>query len=379
MRMYFNLFLMIILIACNGNDQNEKNSGLNTKRKITEIKIDSIETITGKILRADLQKKSSSFLRFSRNQYFAKKGYAFKDSNLAVFFNNQDWYKSSSIKNIKLNPADTKKVELLRELENEYGSAEYSQIIYRFLFNGHPLYYIGRNPQSSKDRPVQFEYAGFALLDTSMMWTMHIKTIPPEYLIFKSQKYIDMIDAGEYLRQDKIEFRNIDKGCWGGKLDEIILHMEGPSDDYNDVILGFNAQGEFSVLFDESVTIKNFIILNDSTLELRTIQRCDLLGTMFCEKKYRYNTITKEVVDLPYDFEKVEVISRTFDTVTLYSSAETAGKRSKESIIGYLKPNTRVELIRFLNKYDCYMVKSDSLTGWISDLEIDKFELRYAD
>lgn len=381
MRAFIKIILITILISgCAGKSSNDKKQNDSiSKQKATDKEIINIETIIGTMTLDDLENKSSSFIRYSRNQYFAKKGYAFNDSNLATFFNNQDWYSRASNQSFKLDSADTRKVEQLKSIEDNYGTVEYMRIIYKFNYNGFPLYYIAWDPQTINNEPNEFFDAGFAILDTSMLWTMDCSTIPPEYLKFKSEKFIDLIDDSYYVRKGKIEFKNIDKGCKGGEYDEIIIHLEGPSDDYNDVILGFNNKGEFSVLFDEFITIDNIVKINDSTLEFSTTKRCDFIGTMFCDKKYQYNTITKKVVDLPYDFDKVEMITRNRDKVELYSSPQTAINKLKDSIIGYLQPETDVEITRFLNKDDCYMIKTDSLTGWINDYQLQGFMVSFAD
>lgn len=377
------LLILLFISSCANKSQNENDSStLLAQSDLTEEplgRIDSIETIIGKIAQKDLEKKSSSFIRYSRNKYFAKEGYIFEDSDLSLFFKHQNYYDGTLNQSVNLDSAESKNVELLKSIENNYDSVEYSRIIHKFLFNGFPLYYIGWNPQIINNRPDEFFSAGFALLDTSMLWTLECNTIPPEYLIFKSKKFIDMIDDSHYLRRDNIEIKNIDKGCKKGDFDEIIIHLEGPSDDYNDVILGFDSQGEFSTLFDEFVTINKISKINDSIVEFNTKKRCDFIGTMFCDKKYTYNTITKETADLPYDFDKVEIITENNESVSLFSSPNTAINKLNDSIIGNLNPNTEVRITRFLDNEKCYMIKSDSLIGWVGDDQLLKFEVSFAD
>lgn len=372
---FISLFFTFI-IGCN-------NKGLKTeqisKQVVKDTSVTSIETITKPMMYGDLKEKSSAFLRYSRNQIFAKQGYVFNDSNLNIFFINQDWYSGEQNQQIKLDSTDLVKVDLLKSLENNIDSVEYSRIIHKFLYNGFPLYYIGWQPQIINNDLNEFFNAGFALLDSSLLWTMSCSTIPPEYVLFKSVKFIDMIDDQYYLRKDKIWFENIDKGCKGGEFDEIIINLKGPSDDYNDVILGFNEEGEFDVLFDEFVTINNISKINDTTLEFTTLTRCDFIGTMFCDKRYHYNTVTKSVTDLSYDFDKVELETENREIATLYLSSKAAIEGVNDSINGYLPIKTEVTIIKFLSLNDCYWVKSDSLNGWIDDDQLQKFEVSFAD
>lgn len=255
-------------------------------------------------------------------------------------------------------------------IETINDSANYMRIIHKFLFNGFPLFYIGWDPQYVNNEPDEFFEAGFAMLDSSLMWTLNSSTITPQYILSKRLHFIDVIDNSYYLREDQIEFANIDLGCKGGEAQEIIIHLNGPSDDYCNMILGFDAKGDFSVLFDESVSIGEYVKLNDSTLEINTLKRCDFIGYMNCAKKYLFNTITKLVMDVPYEFDKVELETSTLERVGLYSSPSTAIKQQKSSIIGFLKSETKVTITKFLNKDNCYLIKSEGLNGWITDIQL---------
>ena len=70
-------------------------------------------------------------------------------------------------------------------MEDNYGTVEYSTIIHKFKFENYPLFYIGWDPQTINNEPDEFFDGGFALMDTSMLWTLDCSSIPPEYLIRK--------------------------------------------------------------------------------------------------------------------------------------------------------------------------------------------------
>lgn len=378
--------LILFICSCAGESQHEidyhDNEGFTNQKVTAERAIkpgDSIKTIIGYISKENLKNKSSSFLRYSRNHFFARKGYEFKDSDLKLFFDNQGYYNRTLSQSINLDSTESGSIELLKELEDNYDKVEYCRVIHKFLFNEQPLYYIGWDPQLINNKPKEFFNAGFALLDSSMLWTLKCSTIPPEYLISKSTKFIKMMDDSRSLLEENIEIKNIDEGLKKGKYDEIIIHLSGPSDDYNDVIVGFDSKGEFSILFDEFVTINNISKLNDTIIEFNTTKRCDFIGTMFCDKKYHYNTVNKTITDLPYDFDKIKMETKNNELVRLYSSQNTAVNKVNDSIIGDIKTNTEVVITRFLDDENCFLIESDNLTGWINNDQLYKFEVSFAD
>ena len=382
------LTIPILLLSCNSNtDKRNSHSTIDPELQEYDESPEqrekseplTVETINGSMIFDDLKEKSSSFIRYSRNQYFAKKGYKFADENLQLFFEHQDWYEQANSNRITLENGQTTLVDSMKSIEDNYGSVEYMKIIHKFLYEEHPLFYIGWDPQTINDEPNEFFEGGFALLEPTMVWTLECESIPPEYLITNSLKFIELIDDSRYLRKSQIEFHNLDSGCIGGEKNEIIIHLEGPSDDYNDIVLGFDKKGFFNVLFDEFVTIDKINKLTESTLELITTKRCDFIGTMFCEKKYIYLTITKEIVDVPYEFDKVGLITRNTEEVSLYTSSLAARREMQDSIVGKILPDTKVELIRYLNKSNSYKIITEDLTGWIDYEHLKKFEILYAD
>jgi hypothetical protein len=303
----------------------------------------------------------------------------FKDTNLSLFFNNQSWYTPNSNSQIELTKKEIEIVDSLDKIEESYGEVEYSKILYKFNFNKLPLFYIGKEPQAINGEPDEFFYAGFALLDSSMKWTMNCETIPPEYIINNCISYIELIDYSDYLRLHQIEFINIDQNCIGGGYDEIIIHLEGPSDDYNDVVLGINEKGEFDVLINASATLNRIEYLNDSTLRLETRERCDFFGIGLCTRILHYNTITKKITALPLNDKYLRTIANTADYINVYSTSEAAEGKIESSIIFIIKPGTEVELIKHLGKDFCYEIKCDTIIGWMNWRDNQKFGFFWPD
>lgn len=264
------LYIQIVLIGCLLN-------ACAPKKTIQDYRIDhlseqvlnppdTLETILGKMLVSDLKDKSSAFLRYSRNQYFARKGYIFKDANLALFFNHQPWYQEATHQIPVLDSAAARHVPLLQTMENTHDSMEYMRTIHQHIFNGVPLYYIAWDPHDDSYWPDEFSGGGFFMLDTTMLWILDCKTIPPEYIQDKRKSFVGIMDEARYIQDSVIRFKNIDQGCRGGEFQEMEISLEGPIDDYQNVIVGLNRKGEIAVLFKEYVAIGEIHKLNDSTL-----------------------------------------------------------------------------------------------------------------
>lgn len=104
------------------------------------------------------------------------------------------------------------------------------------------------------------------------------------------------------------------------------------------------------------------------------------MGTMACDRKFRYNTITKRVSKLPYDFEKVDMNTRCNEEVKLFSSARAAASHLNDSIVGVLRPQTEVKITKFIKDInDVFLVESGDLRGWIRGKELPKFMVSFAD
>jgi len=375
--------IFICLIACSSE---QKKESLNKKTvsadnlKPSQPKPKVFSSITGVTEFNQLKNKSSSFIRYSRNQFFAKKGYDFSDPDLELFFSEQTWYnKRNSNDSIFLSKTEQFIVDSLKSYEQQYGIAEYQKILHRFKFNGHPLFYITWNPQLINNRPNHFFKGGFVLLDTSKLWTLQCKTIPPEYLKENSIGFIELIDDSGLISENQIEMKNIDQGMIGDKGEELIIHLEGASDDYHDVLLGFNKEGKFDILFNEFTTLGSVNILNDSTIKFSTDERCDFIGTMFCRRHYLYNTKTKVTTEIPYTFDKVNLTTTTRDSIKIFKNSLAATKQDQDYIIKTLAPDTRIKIVYYLNNSCCYEIKSNDMTGWINKGQLYKTNVIFAD
>ncbi len=338
----------------------------------------SVETLTGRTAIKDLEYFSSSFIRYSRNQYFAKKGYQFQDTNLVLFFKNQKWYKENKSFNSFSDKKMIRIIDTLKYIEENYGKVEYRKILYKYNFNGYPLFYIGWDPQVLNERPNDFFTAAFVLLDTTMLWAFDCTTIPPEFLVENSIGYIEMVDVGQ-LKENQIKIKNIDKGYIGGEGDEMLIHLYGYSDDDEDVILGFNNKGEFVKLLNRSITIDRLSYLNDSTMKFTTSVRTDFFGTGWSTKVYHFNTKTKELIGLPLNKRDLWRYATSNDIITVYKNHQSAINKSHNSIIAKIDSGKNIKLIKHLDKDFCYEVRYDTISGWMNWNDIFKFGFHWPD
>lgn len=67
----------------------------------------------------ELNLKTKNELRILRNEIFARKGYAFKDSLLLNFFSNKSWYTPNENAQITLNKKEKSYISLIKEVEKE--------------------------------------------------------------------------------------------------------------------------------------------------------------------------------------------------------------------------------------------------------------------
>ena len=60
----------------------------------------------------EITDRTPNFLRYARNEIFARHGYTFSDPDLQLYFQNQKWYKENG-KQISLSDIEQQNVELL--------------------------------------------------------------------------------------------------------------------------------------------------------------------------------------------------------------------------------------------------------------------------
>lgn len=349
--------------------------------EVQEIDIEDVEnatvaisTIDGLMKLEDLRYMSPQFLRYSRNMYFAQAGMEFNDPDLALFFSHHGTYpKLMEGEKLILDGMEQEAVQLISNLEEEIASERNREcaIIYKRLFNELPLFYIDQCYDADP---------GFILMDKEYAWTLTCSSIPVEYLIAHSKSYVQIQDEGA-LSVNQIEVTNIDSGCANGSAHEIMVHLQGTSDDYEDIILGFNASGEFSILFNENVTIRSIETIDKSTLEIHTKERCDLIGTYFCDRTFQYNTQSKEVILEPHSYDRVSVNVEVLENLTLYSTKSAAENHDLERSSGILSPGTSISITRFLaDEKPVYFVESDVVSGWIYNYtDLQKTSTSFAD
>ena len=80
---------------------------------------EKVPTILGNINKNNLKNYSYNFCRYSRNEIFARKGYAFKSKDLDIYFSAQPWYKKNTDATISLSENQKETINLFQDFEKK--------------------------------------------------------------------------------------------------------------------------------------------------------------------------------------------------------------------------------------------------------------------
>ncbi len=320
----------------------------------------------------ELKGKSIEFFRFARNEIFARHGYIFKDSDLNTFFNKMEWYKPNSNVELNMNEFEKRNVELLKLLEDstEYGDYE---ILYKYDFNGYPLFYVGMD-QYKNYKTTEWKSGGFILLEKKNNWLLDLKMIPPEYLIKNTiNKPIVVKNYLRCLKNEQIKIEDFDYGYEGNFGDEIVVKRFVPSDFFELVYLGFDKENKFVKLF--SIPSENYDRekINNSKILITIGIITNLHGTSSFLQEYLYDTIERELYQVPNVFLNLKREWQYTSTkdIPVFYDARSAALKTKLGQIDVMKKDTKVTFIKFYRVEEKGSVqvkfrqKNTQIEGWI--------------
>lgn len=329
------------------------------------------------ITQEELAGKSNSFIRYARNEIFARKGYRFDDSDLSLFFQHQDWYHPSGSNEINLTSVEKENVDLLVNVEEALGD-DIAEIIYSSKLDSSTIFYIGNNfdylHSSGRWRSGELVY-----LDKEYSWTSDCKSIPPEYLFEVADTSIRIRDHTYALRKKQISIIDIDEGYANNLGKEVLVSLAGPSDDPERVFFGLNNDREFVELFRIPADRYKQLKINDRKILFEARVRMNLHGTSWHNQEYLFDTVTKEFYTVPIVFISLGYPHQVSckKAMQVYYDAGSAALRNQSGVIGEIKEGTSFEIVKFyrVEKEGSAQIRFDmdgqEIDAWIPQKELN--------
>jgi len=324
---------------------------------------------THRIDTTSLVGKSKSFLKYARNEIYARHGYEFINRDLRLYFSKQSWYKSSQGE-MHLNEIELYNIRVLRQLEKHHTYTD-AKITFNTQLNDNLIYYISQNwDRDNMDlitkKPYRFNTGYFYSLYDEYKWVLECQTIPPEYIIEQANKSIEIYDWSALLKE-QIEVVELNKPCNHFIKRMIFVYLEGPSDDPELYILGFK-EGEFKILVHQYGALNQLLCLSDELLELDMTIRHDIVGSMFRQQSYVYNMKSGQIKENFKSIITFEVKSEVFKAVSFYKTKEGALHLNESDIIGELKKGETLVFKKYDQQIDDGPVYFESpfKKGWVN-------------
>ena len=284
--------------------------------------VGKVPTILRTINKNNLKDYSYNFCRYSRNEIFARKGYAFKSKDLDLYFSAQPWYKKNTDATISLTENQEQTVKLFQDLEEKQIAKENKCI----EVDGYPVFLVDREAY---------------LLPKEFLWALSITTLPKEYI---SSKAIDKLYSERTFEKDH-DINLL-----------VTLHYE-PSDIESFYIWGVE-NSKFNSLFSkEGYNIKARVNANKD-LSITVDSQTYLCGLFVTGIDYLFSPKTRLAIMLPTNKEVFTAHNR----VTIAIEIE-----NKEGVPYKIKlpEGTEVIIRKYKNKPNCYFIESKLGSGWI--------------
>ena len=284
--------------------------------------VGKVPTILGIINKDNLKDYSYNFCRYSRNEIFARKGYAFKSKDLDLYFNAQPWYKKNTDATISLNEYQKQTVNLFQDFEKKQTAKENKCI----EVDGYPVFFVDEEAY---------------LLPKEFLWALPITTLPKEYI---SSKAIDKLYSERTFEKDH-------------DINLVVTLNYEPSDIESFDIWGVE-NGKFNSLFSkEGYNIKARVNANkDVSVTVDT--HSYLCGAFITSSEYLFSPKTRVAIMLP----TIKEIFTTSNKVKVAMEIE-----NKEGVPYKIKlpEGTEVIIRKYKNKPNCYFIESKVGNGWI--------------
>ena len=281
-----------------------------------------VPTILGNINKNNLKDYSYNFCRYSRNEIFARKGYAFKSKDLDLYFSAQPWYKKNTDATISLNDNQKQTLNLFQDLEKKQIAKENKCI----EVDGYPVFFVDEEAY---------------LLPKEFLWALPITTLPKEYI---SSKAIHKLYSERTFEKDH-------------DINLVVTHNYQESDIESLKIWGVE-NGKFNSLFSiEGYDIKARVNANKD-LSVTLNSKSYLCGAFFTSSEYLFSPKTRVAIMLPI----IKEVFTAYNQITLAIEIE-----NKEGVPYKIKlpQGTEVIIKKYKDKPNCYFIESKLGSGWI--------------
>lgn len=316
-----------------------------------------------------LKGKSKSFLRYARNEIFARHGYPFSDLDLQTYFLNQSWYTPKSRK-VDLNGIERYNINLLLDLEQNL-TYDDLEVVFQSNLNGQMVYYIAKDPSLSSEQKNMVEYYDtgfFYTLNSNLLWVGSCTSIPSEFIIDHAKSTLELFDV-RALWIDQIE--QVELSCFPANNHVLLVRLYGPSDDPEIYILG-HKNGEIQELIHLYGSLNALDCISANQLRLDMTIRHDILGTMFRSQSYTYHSNMGEVKEDYQPILNFNIPIQVLADLPYYKTKEEAYNNDQSMEMGVLSSK---QIITF-KSYDQDLengpvyFEMGNKKGWISRLHI---------
>ena len=344
------------------------------------------ESNTRLLSEAELEGKSIEFLRYARNEIFARHRYKFADDDLLQFFKQRSWYRDHlPLDKIKLSDIERTNVELLKQLEEE--KRDFKIITsYKKEFNNGVVFYIYTEKNMVHPRKPDYTYTlntDYHLLyfTGDYLWILDCESIPPEFIIENAQKSFNISDDGSALQERNFRIVDFDEGLENNRWKELRIGMSGPSDDPSVHIFGFNNEDEFVKLFEVGSGRVETAKVSDNIMSIKTRIRDNWLGTHFHEMEFLYNNLTNIVYPVPeltisqYPPWTLECLKE----IPIYYDARSAALYNEHAIIDTMLVGQKFLVTEFYRSEGYGSVKitvsidDRDIIAWLPQKEVNAF------
>lgn len=286
----------------------------------TAFSLHQLPTILSPIGESSLNNYSHNFCKYSRNEIFARLGYAFKNKDLNLYFSEQPWYKKDENATITLSPDQKRYIALFQQIEKQKKPTQYTS----GLVDEHPAFIFGKTAY---------------LLPKTFSWTLQSSSLPQEYIAAKAIK--------KFISEKPILYHPA--------LGLVVFDYVG-SDILACSVLGFK-DGEFTFLFRSDGYNLKARINPDNTLSIIGTRRSYLCGAFITPFEYVYSDKNAEALMLPPQ--------QSFTTSTHVTYALEIENKAGTPYKITLPENTKVTITKYINKPNCFFIESELGSGWI--------------
>lgn len=287
-----------------------------------------VPTILGTINKNNLKDYSYNFCRYSRNEIFARNGYAFKSKDLDLYFSAQQWYEKNTDATISITENQKQTIKLFKDLEEKQIAQENKCI----EVDGYPVFFVDREAY---------------LLPKEFLWALPITTLPKEYI---SSKAIDKL----------FSIRNIEKY----KDINLVVTYDYIGSDIEACGLWGVENGKFNSLFSKDGYNLKASVNANKDLSISGSSPTYLCGAFITSFEYLYSPVTGKTIMLP---PKQDVFT-TYTKITWAIEIE-----NKEGVPYKIKlpEGTKVTISKYIYKPNCYFIESKLGNGWIYPKKVE--------